>query len=101
MPLDNGTPGQPNSTLEPNIGPTYDGFAHAPVVPDPQESVTVSVQADDPDNVAAMALFWSIDGGPWNSEPMTPQPDGVYAGTIPGQNAGTVVFVELPAATRG
>src|SRR5439155_11274577 len=53
VPTLNGTPGAPNSTFQPNIGPTFRAFQHHPVVPAAGQSVTVSVMAQDPDGVAA------------------------------------------------
>ncbi len=47
-----GTPGARNSSHQANIGPTFEQFSHAPITPQPTESVTVSVRADDPDGVA-------------------------------------------------
>ncbi|MDC0935947.1 lamin tail domain-containing protein [Pirellulales bacterium] len=91
-----GTPGAANSTFEANVGPTYDGFRHGPVVPEPLQGVTVSVAAEDPDGVNTMTLWWSVDGGPQSSTSMTLDSEGRYQGVIPGQSAGTVVqfFVE-------
>ena len=51
-PVGHGTPGVANSRLEPNIGPTYSQFGHLPLVPSPDDPVTVSVRAEDPDGVA-------------------------------------------------
>ncbi len=91
-----GTPGAANSTFEANVGPTYDGFRHGPVVPEPSQGVTVSVAAEDPDGVNTMTLWWSVDGGPHSSTSMTLDSEGRYQGVLPGQSAGTVVqfFVE-------
>jgi hypothetical protein len=86
-----GTPGAVNSTFAGNIGPTYVGLEHAPVVPDENEPVTVSVAAADPDRVAAMRLWYAVDSGQFRSVPMTLGNDGRYAGTIPGQAAASIV----------
>jgi hypothetical protein len=61
---DNGTPGAPNSRLVPNLGPTFTGLKHDPVVPQPGQSVTVQVAAQDPQGVAGAEIWWSSDGGP-------------------------------------
>src|SRR6185503_18735194 len=57
-PILHGTPGSQNSTFTTNIGPTYAGLRHEPVVPAPFEPVTISVEARDPDGVAGLTLFW-------------------------------------------
>jgi len=49
--------------------------------------VTISVRAADPKGVAAVSLFYRVDGGRGNSTPMTLQTEGFYTGTIPGQAA--------------
>lgn len=92
-----GTPGAPNSTRVANLGPTFDSFHHAPVVPQPAQPVKVTVNASDPDGIADVTLRWRIDGGTWQSLPMVPAiaaaPPGYqpYSATIPGQPAGTLV----------
>jgi len=85
-PQTNGTPGRANSRLEANAGPTCSGLSHAPVVPAAGEAVTVSVRAADPDGVAALRVFYSVNGGAWLSAAMAGA-DGDFLGTIPGQAA--------------
>ena len=87
----NGTPGAANSRLVSNIGPTFSGFGHQPVVPQPGSPVTVSVVAQDPQGVASAEVWWSVNSGTWNSAAMTPQGGGVYTGAIPGASAGAIV----------
>jgi hypothetical protein len=86
-----GTPGTANSTLSSNIGPTYRNFGHLPIIPSPAQSVTVTVEAGDPDGVAAMTLFWSENDGAFSSLPMTLNADGLYEAILPGRSASTVV----------
>ena len=89
-----GTPGARNSAFVANLGPTYTEFRHAPAVPAPFAPVTVSVRAADPDGVAAMTLWWAVDGGAWSSTPMAmPSSDDApeYSASIPGKAAGTIV----------
>lgn len=88
-----GTPGLANSRLTANLGPTYSGFRHEPVVPGAFVPVTVSADAADPDNVSAMTLWSRTDGGAWASQAMTagagaPQH---FTATLPGRGSGTVV----------
>ncbi len=86
-----GTPGKPNSTYMPNVGPTFDQLRHAPAIPQPGQPVTVSVQATDPDNVAQLKLWYSVDGDAFQSATMTAGGDLTYLGTIPGQAAKSIV----------
>lgn len=90
-PFDNGTPGAQNSTYEANHGPTYSGLAHSPLIPSNGQAVTVSVIAEDPDNVDSMTLWWRRNGGSWTSVSMNPTGNGTYVGNVPGQSAGQVV----------
>ncbi|NQU25956.1 MAG: CotH kinase family protein, partial [Candidatus Nealsonbacteria bacterium] len=86
-----GTPGAQNSTFVANVGPTYADLRHAPVVPQPGEAVTVSVKAEDPQDVAEMTLHYAVGGGAPASLPMT-STDGIeFTATIPGQVAATIV----------
>ena len=94
-PADVGTPGARNSRWQPNLGPTFKNLQHSPVVPAANVPVTVSVEADDPDGIAAMTLWWSANGGAWSGAPMSPAPmptaSNRYSGTVPGFAARTVV----------
>lgn len=85
-----GTPGLPNTAAVANAGPTFSGLSHAPVVPDAGQSVTVRIDAADPDGVADLTLFFSVDGGSFQSTSMSGA-DGAFTGTIPGQSAGRIV----------
>ncbi|MDB4726567.1 lamin tail domain-containing protein [bacterium] len=87
-----GTPGEINSTALGNIGPTMEALAHAPVVPDANQSVNVAIDASDADGIDNLTLFYSINGGAFQSSPMAAGPDGVrYVGTIPGQSASRII----------
>jgi len=90
-PLSNGTPGARNSRYEADIGPTYADFIHDPAVPAAAAPITVSVTADDPDGIAGMTAWYSVNEGAWTNTPMTHRGDGLYEGTIPGQAAEAVV----------
>lgn len=85
-----GTPGAPNSRRIANLGPTFTGFSHTPVIPNPGQPVSVRVQATDPDGVQACRLWWSVQEGAWQSALMTAS-NAMYVGTIPGQSAGQIV----------
>lgn len=91
MPALNGTPGAPNSRRVANLGPTFTGFTHQPVIPGPGEAVTVTVVPQDPQGVATASLWWSVNGGAWRGSPLVAGAEGQYAGTIPAQTAGAIV----------
>jgi hypothetical protein len=91
VPRLNGTPGARNSRYEPNVGPTFEELAHGPVAPAAGQEVTVSVVAADPDGVSSSTLFWSVNGGSWQSGGMTRDASGRQQGKIPGQAAAALV----------
>jgi hypothetical protein len=98
-----GTPGTRNTAFTTNIGPTYTSLRHSPAVPAPFETVTVSVQAADPDGVAGLTLWWNVNGGGWSSLPMIAAPPDVsgaveYSASLPGRAAGAVVQFYLEGA---
>ncbi len=90
-PVDVGTPSAGNSRAEGNIGPTFDGLRHTPVVPAPGQEVVVSANVSDPDFITGMTLRYSVNGGAFQSVAMTGAASGKFTGTIPGQAAGAVV----------
>lgn len=87
----NGTPGTVNSAYVGNLGPTYSGLQHSPVVPATGAPVTVSIAADDPDGVASMRLWYGIEGASWTSVTMTNAGLDVYLANLPSQAAGTLI----------
>ncbi|MDB6032452.1 MAG: CotH protein [Verrucomicrobiales bacterium] len=91
IPALSGTPGARNSRFVANLGPTYTDFSHTPTVPSPNAAITVSVTPSDPQGVTNVTLFWSANGGTWNTAPMVAQASGAFLGTVPGQTAGTLV----------
>lgn len=97
VPQRHGTPGQRNSTYLANAGPTFQAFAHSPILPEPGQPVTVSVAARDPQGVGKVALWWSVNGGGWNNTLMTAggaaSTPGYtnYFGMIAGLPAGSLV----------
>src|SRR5439155_14452001 len=84
-----GTPGARNSVYTPNIGPLYDQLRHDPAVPEPDEPITISALASDPDGIASITLHYSIDGGFWQTTPMLG--DRNYQAGLPPQAAGKLV----------
>ncbi|MCA9211862.1 MAG: lamin tail domain-containing protein [Planctomycetales bacterium] len=87
----NGTPGALNDNFQENAGPTFSGLRHQPVVPSPDETVTVTVAAADPDVVSQVHLHYSVDEGPFQTVAMTLNDDGLYAAEIPGQSRNDIV----------
>jgi Lamin Tail Domain/CotH kinase protein len=87
-----GTPGQPNSTLVANAGPTVSNLRHTPVIPEPDQEVTISIRAEDPDGMGAVTLRYRVNpAASFTGLPMTLQADGQWSAVIPGQSAGSVV----------
>lgn len=99
VPALGGTPGAPNSQLVANLGPTFENLAHAPVVPTNNQPVVVSVEAGDTDTVTNLNLWYAVNGGTWQSLPMSSyqlRNTHFASATIPGQAASAIVqfFVE-------
>ena len=86
-----GTPGRINSCYQGNMGPTFCDLTHSPAVPSSGESVTVSVQADDPDGLDALTLWYRKDETAWQSSSMSLDGEGRYQGQIPGYSTNTIV----------
>jgi hypothetical protein len=95
-PTTGGTPGAVNGRRVANAGPTFAALAHAPVVPAAGQSATVSIRVADPDGVANVQLFTSVNGAAFTSVPMT-ESDGVFSAMVAGQSAGAVVQFYLRA----
>lgn len=97
-----GSPGAANTARVANVGPTGDALAHEPAVPAPLAPVNISITATDPDGVASVALWSRPDGGPWSSQPMSPDATiaGKFAATLPGRAAGSTIqfYVEATDA---
>ena len=89
-PTSSGTPGRENSTRVSNLGPTYIDLNHFPVTPEADEPIRVSVDANDPDGVDELSLWYSVDGAPWERRTMTDD-QGFFSADIPGQAVDAVV----------
>ena len=90
-PTTGGTPGAINSRSVANIGPTFSSLGHAPAVPVALQPATVSIQVADPNSVASVLLFTSVNGAAMTNTTMSTSGGGVYTATVPGQTAGTNV----------
>ena len=86
IPDQHGTPGRRNSRAIANTGPTFKCLTQEPAVPRFRTPVTVRVQADDPDGVKNMTLFYAPTGKAWNQTNMTLSSTGWYEATLPGQS---------------
>ena len=86
-----GTPGAVNSIAESNIGPTYQNLTQSVITPTSSQSVTIQVDAEDPDNVSTMRLWYAANEGAWQSLLMSNTTGTTYEGTIPGFSSGTIV----------
>lgn len=86
-----GTPGRANSRAIVNLGPTYANAAHFPVVPQPGELVSVTVDAADPDGLDTLTLHYAVAGGTWQNVAMASGDGRRFSATIPGQAAASIV----------
>ena len=84
-------PRRSNSTFVANAGPTYSDLKHGPVLPSANQPVTITVHADDPNGVASLTLFYSVEGGAFITVPMSLNAAGLYTANVPGQAAGASV----------
>ncbi|MGY8688914.1 MAG: lamin tail domain-containing protein, partial [Verrucomicrobiales bacterium] len=90
MPEKHGTPGAINSTFQAAVGPTFAQLRHDPPVPSASEAITVSVQAEDPDGIESITLYYSVDEEDWQTLPMTAQASGFEA-IIPDQSSNDII----------
>ncbi|MBL9127715.1 MAG: lamin tail domain-containing protein, partial [Verrucomicrobiales bacterium] len=86
-----GTPGRPNSMAVTNSGPSFYGLRHEPLSPKPGEAVTVRVRAEDPDGIASMELYTSVNGGAWQRRTMVGGDGGEFVASVPGNTVDSVV----------
>ncbi|YCM44659.1 lamin tail domain-containing protein [Verrucomicrobiaceae bacterium 227] len=92
-----GTPGAANSKLVANAGPTLSGLSHQPAVPAANESVLVKINAADPDGLATLTLHYAVNGGAFQSSPMTDLENGQWSGIVPGQSTASKIQFYLEA----
>lgn len=91
-----GTPGAPNSRALANLGPSVTALAHSPVVPAASQPFVVSASIADPDNVSAAILKYAVNGGSWQSVPMSAE-GSRFSAPVPGQVAAAVVQFYIEA----
>jgi hypothetical protein len=66
-------------------------------VPAPGAAIMVQAVAEDPQGVASARVLWSVNGGAWQSKPLTLGASGVVSAEIPGAPRGAVVQFHLEA----
>ncbi len=102
-----GTPGAANSRSTTNVGPAITDVSHHPVLPADGEEIRVTARVQDVDGLAGVVLRYRIDPGTTIlSVPMTDDGtgadavagDGLFGGTIPGQDAGDLVAFHVEAS---
>jgi len=92
-----GTPGAPNTLGVEQLGPALTDLRHHPVVPKPDEPVTVSVTAHDPQGVSQVTLWMAIDEGPYENYDMSEVTLGHYEVVVPGLPLGAMVQMVIAA----
>ena len=95
-----GTPGMQNSRFVDNLGPTFEGLQHSPLVPTPKQPVSVQVRAQDPDGVENLSLRFAVNGAEWQKVLMSPIEGAMWAGQIPPQKEGARVQFYVEAIDR-
>jgi hypothetical protein len=106
-----GTPGQPNSIAQTNAAPIITSVAHAPIIPQPTDVVTVSARVvDEHTNGLTVTLFYrnatTTNPPAFTSMPMIDDgahndglaADGIYAAILPAQPNATVIEFYLQAS---
>lgn len=106
IPANLGTPGAPNSQARSNNGPAIFNVSHTPVLPSPNESVTVTARLHDPDGIQSVRLRYRVDPGTQffsvtmndNGEQGDAKAgDGLWSGQIPGQSSGQLIAFHIQA----
>jgi hypothetical protein len=106
----NGTPGRPNSIAATNAAPIITSVAHAPIIPQPTDVVTVSARIIDEHATGLTATLYYRSANTTNPPAFASVPlfddgthndglaaDGVYAALLPAQPHGTVIEFYLEA----
>ena len=107
VPANLGTPGAPNDRAVANASPAIADVSHRPLLPQAGAPIRVFARLSDPDGVNAATLRWRVQtNASFTGEPMHDDGingdmlagDGVFTGTIPGQNAGVLVVFRVEAS---
>jgi regulation of enolase protein 1 (concanavalin A-like superfamily) len=106
VPNNLGTPGLPNSQYVANAGPAIYNATHNPPLPAANQSVVVTAQAQDPNGVQNLTLYYRIDPATaYVAVPMRDNGaggdaiagDGIFSATIPAQAANTLAAFYISA----
>jgi len=107
VPRNLGTPGRTNSQFQPNVGPAIFDVRHEPVVPAPDETVTVFASVEDVDGLQGNPLLrYRIDPAmEWHAVVMRDDAmagdrhagDRVFSARLPGQPRGGIVAFYIEA----
>ena len=107
VPANLGTPAAPNSRAVPNAGPAIAEVVHRPLLPAAGTPIRVFARLNDPDGINSATVRWRPETNPsFANAPMHDDGingdmlagDGVFTGTIPGQNAGVLVIFRVEAS---
>jgi len=99
MPLNLGTPGQPNTAWTPNRGPDIVDVQHTPTLPGAGEPISVSARVTDNDQISMVMLMYRSEGSnQFISAAMLDNGigpdliagDSIYTARIPGASGGTM-----------
>ncbi len=101
VPERTGTPGRVNSTFRTASGPTFDQLQHAPLIPKPNEPITVNVQAADPQGIASMVVWYNAGETGWKSVTMSSLGQEAYQGIIPDKPRGPFSSMLKPRTGMG
>lgn len=104
-----GTPGEPNSILVANRGPSVFDVTHFPILPSEDQDVVVTARFHDNDglNASGLRLRYRVDPSTTLSSVTMNDAgvsgdavagDGLYSATVPGQSRGTLVAFHVEAA---
>ncbi|MEO0557413.1 MAG: CotH kinase family protein [Bacteroidota bacterium] len=80
-----------------NVAPLLSERRTSPARPFPGQPVTVRVWVEDEGTPSAVDLTYRVDGGDWQTVPMTDEGDGVYAAAIGAFDRGTTVDYTIEA----
>ncbi|AHM63562.1 hypothetical protein D770_26595 [Flammeovirgaceae bacterium 311] len=88
--FDNPSPGYANGNTS---GAFINDVSRRPLVPRPDDAVTISVSLDNVQSATAVNLYHKKDNGSFSMLPMTAMGEGVYEATIPKLNGpGTISY---------
>ncbi|MFT5681298.1 MAG: hypothetical protein ACI8RZ_002204 [Myxococcota bacterium] len=97
QPAESGTPGEENSAIVENLGPTFGDLSQDVAVPAPEEPVLISISIDDPDGVDSVTLFSAVDGAAFQGTSMVEDEPGRWSAERSGEAGGAIVQLYVEA----